>query len=99
MITELDGLAKGQMNRRADPHDVMNREHAMKVRQCAIDTVTYLEQQFSARNSHLRALTGQGNVLDTITFRSEETGDQVQQLNSSKPAQCSCLAGGVCTCL
>lgn len=72
MITELDGLARGA--RGGGAHSA---EHAARVGAGAARTVAYLEQQFSARNSQVRAITGKGHVLDTITFRSEETGGQV----------------------
>ena len=72
MITELDGLAKGS---REGQYDCS--EHARNVRLRAEQTIAYLEHEFSARHSHLRALTAMGNELDTIAFRSEETSGKV----------------------
>ena len=67
VITELDGLSKGSKEGQYDSF-----EHAEKVRKRAQSTVEFLEREFEARNSHLRAITSKGNVMDTIAFRSEE---------------------------
>ena len=75
MINELDGLAKGS---RVGQYD--NAEHAATVKEGAIQAVSYLEAQFGARNQHLRALTSKGTPMDTISFRSEETSEDVSSI-------------------
>ena len=72
VINELDGLAKGS---REGQYDTM--EHAEMVYRGAQETLQFLENEFDSRNSHLKALTSKGSVLDTITYRAEETTDEV----------------------
>ncbi|KAK6192689.1 hypothetical protein SNE40_004118 [Patella caerulea] len=67
VINELDGLAKGS---REGQHE--SREHSSMVQQHATTAVQYLESQFQRKNSHLRAQTSKGSILETIAFRSEE---------------------------
>ena len=71
VINELDGLKLGNRT------DHVTSEHAQMVRTGASDAIGYLEKQFEARNSHVRALTSKGTVLDSISFRSEEKQDVV----------------------
>lgn len=52
-------------------------EHAEMVYRGAQETLQFLESEFDNRNSHLKALTSKGSVLDTITYRVEETTDEV----------------------
>lgn len=47
------------------------------VKRHASAAVTFIEEQFEARNSRVRALTSKGSLLDTIAFRSEETQEGV----------------------
>ncbi|KAK7925743.1 hypothetical protein WMY93_008053 [Mugilogobius chulae] len=61
VITELDGLAKGQ--------DIMGGENAKAA-------VFFLEKGFESREPCLRALTSRGNQLESIAFRSEDTSGQ-----------------------
>lgn len=70
MITELDGLAKGQECRDVD--SVGEAAHARMVQECAKAAVTFLEKGFEAREPGLRALTSKGNQLESIAFRSED---------------------------
>jgi protein SMG6 len=64
VITELDGLAKGSKEGQDDS--------TTKVAERSKQTVEFLEEEFEKKNSHLKALTSKGNVLETISFRSEE---------------------------
>lgn len=72
MINELDGLAKGNKQEHYE-----SAEHAIEVKRGAKDSVEYLEGEFEKGNRHLRALTSKGTVMDTISFRSEETSQIV----------------------
>ena len=63
----MDGLAKGSKEGQYDSADQAN-----KVRERSKQTVEFLEEEFEKKNSHLKALTSKGNVLETISFRSEE---------------------------
>ncbi|XP_053375984.1 telomerase-binding protein EST1A-like isoform X2 [Mercenaria mercenaria] len=69
VINELDGLAQGQ--RTKGQYD--NEDHANKVKHRAANTIEMLEKEFEKKNSHLKALTSKGTVMETISFRSEET--------------------------
>ncbi|XP_017292781.1 telomerase-binding protein EST1A [Kryptolebias marmoratus] len=87
VITELDGLAKGQ-----DPfgggvgsavrctgcRSTYNTgvAHMRAVQEKARSAVTFLEKGFEAREQCLRALTSRGNQLESIAFRSEDTSGQ-----------------------
>lgn len=71
MITELDGLAKGQECRDVDSID--EASHVRLVQECAKAAVAFLEKGFEAREPGLRALTSRGNQLESIAFRSEDT--------------------------
>lgn len=71
MITELDGLAKGQECRVVDSVD--EAAHARLVQECAKAAVAFLEKGFEAREPGLRALTSRGNQMESIAFRSEDT--------------------------
>lgn len=72
-MNELDGLAKGS---RAGQYDSL--EHAQMVRANAEAAVRAVEAEFAARNSHWKALTSKGSMLDTIAYRSEETAEVVR---------------------
>ena len=74
VVVELDRLSHGSKDRHYD-----SPEHAEMLRTAAQKAVTFLENGFEARNSHLRALTAEGTTLDTITFRSEQLKDLVSQ--------------------
>uniref|UniRef100_A0A8B9H253 Telomerase-binding protein EST1A n=1 Tax=Astyanax mexicanus TaxID=7994 RepID=A0A8B9H253_ASTMX len=76
VITELDGLAKGQESRDGDCVGVGGAAHAKMVQECAKAAVTFLEKGFEAREPGLRALTSRGNQLESIAFRSEDTSGQ-----------------------
>uniref|UniRef100_A0A7N6AZI7 Telomerase-binding protein EST1A n=1 Tax=Anabas testudineus TaxID=64144 RepID=A0A7N6AZI7_ANATE len=69
VITELDGLAKGQDN-------FGGMAHVRAVQDKARLAVAFLEKGFEARESCLRALTSRGNQLESIAFRSEDTSGQ-----------------------
>ncbi|KAF4082130.1 hypothetical protein AMELA_G00148130 [Ameiurus melas] len=69
VITELDGLAKGQECRDVDSIAA----HARLVQDSAKAAVAFLEKGFEAREPGLRALTSRGNQLESIAFRSEDT--------------------------
>ncbi|XP_064207474.1 telomerase-binding protein EST1A isoform X2 [Anguilla rostrata] len=77
VITELDGLAKGQDNRGgAGGAGGSSGAHARGVQERAKAAVGFLEQAFEAREPCLRALTSRGNQLESIAFRSEDTSGQ-----------------------
>ncbi|XP_076024446.1 telomerase-binding protein EST1A [Genypterus blacodes] len=84
VITELDGLAKGQDNfggglgrgtgNRGNYN--VSAAHVRAVQEKARAAVAFLEKGFEAREPCLRALTSRGNQLDSIAFRSEDTSGQ-----------------------
>ncbi|KAJ8267221.1 hypothetical protein GJAV_G00139960 [Gymnothorax javanicus] len=77
VITELDGLAKGQDNRGGSGvAGGSNAAHARVVQERAKAAVSFLEQAFEEREPCLRALTSRGNQLESIAFRSEDTSGQ-----------------------
>ncbi|KAM6911043.1 telomerase-binding protein EST1A isoform 2-T2 [Lycodopsis pacificus] len=87
VITELDGLAKGQDNfgggvgsggRGTGGRGNYNvsAAHVRAVQENARLAVAFLEKGFEAREPYLRALTSRGNRLDSIAFRSEDTSGQ-----------------------
>ncbi|XP_040907178.1 telomerase-binding protein EST1A [Toxotes jaculatrix] len=87
VITELDGLAKGQDNfgggvgsggRNSGSRGNYNvsAAHVKSVQEKARLAVVFLEKGFEAREPCLRALTSRGNQLESIAFRSEDTSGQ-----------------------
>ncbi|XP_030009752.1 telomerase-binding protein EST1A [Sphaeramia orbicularis] len=86
VITELDGLAKGQdsfggagsggrsTGSRANYN--VSAAHMRAVQEKAKLSVAFLEKGFEAREPCLRALTSRGNQLESIAFRSEDTSGQ-----------------------
>ncbi|XP_038564337.1 telomerase-binding protein EST1A isoform X1 [Micropterus salmoides] len=87
VITELDGLAKGQDNfgggvgsggRGTGSRGNYNvtAAHVRAVQEKARLAVAFLEKGFEAREPYLRALTSRGNQLESIAFRSEDTSGQ-----------------------
>uniref|UniRef100_W5MHE2 Telomerase-binding protein EST1A n=1 Tax=Lepisosteus oculatus TaxID=7918 RepID=W5MHE2_LEPOC len=70
VITELDGLARGQDTERR------SGSHARQVQERARAAISFLERAFVAREPCLRALTSRGNELESIAFRSEDTSGQ-----------------------
>ena len=80
VINELDGLARGNrdiQHGRPESNQASLTAHAAMVTAHAQSAVSFVEDQFEARNPCLRALTSKGSVLDTISFRSEETTEGV----------------------
>ncbi|KAK6305739.1 hypothetical protein J4Q44_G00245190 [Coregonus suidteri] len=88
VITELDGLAKGQEScggsggvrgggggSRGNPGGG-GAAHARAVQEKAKVAVAFLERGFEAREPCLRALTSRGSQLESIAFRSEDTSGQ-----------------------
>ncbi|KAG5285106.1 hypothetical protein AALO_G00034140 [Alosa alosa] len=71
VITELDGLAKGQQDCRDG-----GGAHVRHVQERAKEAVGFLEKSFEAREPCLRALTSRGNQLDSIALRSEDISGQ-----------------------
>ncbi|XP_060941375.1 telomerase-binding protein EST1A isoform X2 [Limanda limanda] len=87
VITELDGLAKGQDNygggvgsggRNSGSRGNYNvsAAHVRSVQEKARVAVAFLEKGFEAREPCLRALTSRGSQLESIAFRSEDTSGQ-----------------------
>ncbi|KAM6983366.1 telomerase-binding protein EST1A isoform 1-T1 [Tautogolabrus adspersus] len=87
VITELDGLAKGQDNygggvgsggRSTGSRSNYNvsASHVQAVQEKARSAVAFLEKGFEAREPYLRAMTSRGNQLESIAFRSEDTTGQ-----------------------
>ncbi|XP_051973201.1 telomerase-binding protein EST1A-like isoform X1 [Xyrauchen texanus] len=72
VITELDGLAKGQDSREG----IGNGAHARQVQERAKASVMFLEKAFESRDPYIRALTSRGNTLESIALRSEDTSGQ-----------------------
>ena len=81
VINELDGLARGvkeghqQQLQQGASSPEEQAEHARLVQSQAQAAITFLEDEFEAKNPNLRALTSRGSVLETIAFRSEESAD------------------------
>uniref|UniRef100_A0A8C7JV16 Telomerase-binding protein EST1A n=1 Tax=Oncorhynchus kisutch TaxID=8019 RepID=A0A8C7JV16_ONCKI len=69
VITELDGLAKGQ-------ESCDGSGSGRGVQEKAKVAVAFLERGFEAREPCLRALTSRGSQLESIAFRSEDTSGQ-----------------------
>ncbi|KAL0994823.1 hypothetical protein UPYG_G00127600 [Umbra pygmaea] len=96
VITELDGLAKGQescggsgrVGFRGNPGGG-GAAHARAVQEKAKVAVAFLEQSFEAKEPCLRALTSRGSELDSIAFRSEDTSGQ--HGNNDDVILCCCL--------
>lgn len=86
VINELDGLAKGSKEGQYDSADQAN-----KVRERSKQTVEFLEEEFEKKNSHLKALTSKGNVLETISFRSEEGDSSGVREPEGAPVNHLCL--------
>lgn len=86
VITELDGLAKGQDNfggsgsggRPTGSYSNSNASvaHIKAVQDNAKAAVAFLEKGFESREPCLRAMTSRGNQLESIAFRSEDTSGQ-----------------------
>ncbi|XP_041864193.1 telomerase-binding protein EST1A isoform X2 [Melanotaenia boesemani] len=87
VITELDGLAKGQdvvggavgsggRSTSGRGNYNVSAAHVRAVQEKARLAVTFLEKGFEAREPCLRALTSRGNQLESIAFRSEDTSGQ-----------------------
>uniref|UniRef100_A0AAV2JCK1 Telomerase-binding protein EST1A n=1 Tax=Knipowitschia caucasica TaxID=637954 RepID=A0AAV2JCK1_KNICA len=81
VITELDGLAKGQDNLLGPgsggrSNSNVNAAHIKAVQEKARAAVSFLEKGFESREPYLRALTSRGNQLESIAFRSEDTSGQ-----------------------
>ena len=76
VITELDGLAKGQESRDGDSVGGGGAAHARLVQEQAKAAVAFLEKGFEAREPGLRALTSRGNQLESFAFRSADTSGQ-----------------------
>uniref|UniRef100_A0A8C5G1S8 Telomerase-binding protein EST1A n=1 Tax=Gouania willdenowi TaxID=441366 RepID=A0A8C5G1S8_GOUWI len=75
VITELDGLAKGQESFGGGNYNV-SAAHVRAVQEKARLAVAFLERGFENREPYLRALTSRGNQLESIAFRSEDTSGQ-----------------------
>ncbi|KAG9351625.1 hypothetical protein JZ751_022876 [Albula glossodonta] len=73
VITELDGLAKGQDSRGGSGGGggSTSSTHARGVQERAKAAVSFLERGFEAREPCLRALTSRGNQLESIAFRNK----------------------------
>ncbi|XP_008292448.1 telomerase-binding protein EST1A isoform X2 [Stegastes partitus] len=87
VITELDGLAKGQdtfggglgsggRGTGSRGNYNVSAAHVKAVQEKARLAVAFLEKGFEAREPCLRALTSRGNQLESIAFRSEDTSGQ-----------------------
>ncbi|XP_061595747.1 telomerase-binding protein EST1A [Cololabis saira] len=87
VITELDGLAKGQdafgggmgsggLISGCRGSSNVSAAHVRAVQEKARLAVAFLEKGFESREPCLRALTSRGNQLESIAFRSEDTSGQ-----------------------
>ncbi|KAJ8042812.1 Telomerase-binding protein EST1A [Holothuria leucospilota] len=65
VINELDGLSLGGQGGDPPTSDCVATR--------AAEAVEFLERLFDVRNKHLKAMTSEGNILDTIVYRSEES--------------------------
>ncbi|KAL4647573.1 telomerase-binding protein EST1A isoform X1 [Arapaima gigas] len=75
VITELDGLARGQEHRGGAGGSITGA-HARGLQERAKIAVAFLERRFEAREPCLRAMTSRGSQLESIAFRSEDTSGQ-----------------------
>lgn len=111
VITELDGLAKGQDNfgggmgsgvRNSGTRGNYNASvapHLRAVQEKARLAVAFLEKGFEAREPCLRALTSRGNQLESIAFRSEDTsGQQVRSHRHVAQNVCFIIVLVCCWC-
>lgn len=100
VITELDGLAKGQDHFGGGPGSGgrsnggrgnynVTAAHVRAVQEKARLAVAFLEKGFEAREPHLRALTSRGNQLESIAFRSEDTSGQQVRAQIITARKCS----------
>lgn len=65
-------MAKGARDKQYDSPD-----HARMVKTQAVAAVEFLEAEFEVKNPNLRAQTAKGSILETISFRSEESDGTV----------------------
>lgn len=70
VVNELHGLGRGGSRPGLSPPD-----HCEKVGSSARAALAYLEERFSQREPKLRAITIRGTVMDTISFRSEDSSE------------------------
>ncbi|KAG1657886.1 Telomerase-binding protein EST1A [Nymphon striatum] len=68
VIGELDGLAKGSANSSVESVD----PNKTKLAENAALAIAFLEAKFGKKDSHMKAITSKGSILDTIAFRSED---------------------------
>ncbi|BFZ18618.1 hypothetical protein BsWGS_21657 [Bradybaena similaris] len=68
VINELDGLTRG-----ARDHQYDSPDHAHMVKCQAQAAIEFLQTEFEHKNTHLRAQTSKGSILETIAFTSEES--------------------------
>lgn len=71
-MSELDGLARGCMSN-ARTHQTP--AHAARVTTFAREALGYLENRFTRREPKLRTITSRGNLIDSISFRTEVGND------------------------
>lgn len=92
----MDGLAKGSKEGQYD-----STEQATKVRERSKQTVEFLEEEFEKKNSHVKALTSKGNVLETISFRSEEGDTSGVRITASRliSFRCDLFCHACVTCI
>lgn len=82
VINELDGLTLG-----ARDHQYDSPNHAHMVKCQAQAAIEFLQAEFEQKNTHLRAQTSKGSILETIAFRSEESDSSV----SAAPPHYICI--------
>ncbi|XP_018603749.2 telomerase-binding protein EST1A isoform X1 [Scleropages formosus] len=73
VITELDGLARGQEHRGGGGGSVTGTRGLQERAKIAVN---FLERGFETREPCLRAMTSRGSQLESIAFRSEDTSGQ-----------------------
>lgn len=71
VVNELHGLGRGGSR----PGVPSPPDHCEKVGSSARAAMAYLEERFAQREPKLRAITIRGTVMDTISYRSEDSSD------------------------
>ncbi|XP_022697049.1 telomerase-binding protein EST1A-like isoform X2 [Varroa jacobsoni] len=90
VVSELDGLARGCMSN-ARTHQTP--AHAARVTTFAREALGYLENRFTRREPKLRTITSRGNLIDSISFRTEVGNDLAGVTNDDLILSCAVSLG------
>ncbi|OQR67471.1 telomerase-binding protein EST1A-like [Tropilaelaps mercedesae] len=90
VVNELDGLARGCMTG-ARTHQ--SPAHAARVTAFAREALGFLESRFARREPKLRTVTSRGNLIDSISFRTEAGNDLAGVTNDDLILSCAVSLG------